>query len=232
MASSSMSRPRQCGSPCRAHGEQTHSWSRSGIWSWPCDSSCTWSRPGGSSWPCGPCTRWRASWCPSKITSLGSCSSSSTIPCRRLQFIDRVGHCSHATVIGILVQTVQKTVEIRLSSSLARLFTSRCCATTGAMVRQCCPVEVPLLQFIDSRQHPVVVVQTVLVELPQLQFIDSRRHSNCGADVAVLPQVQLRLWTSLCSCSDGLFNSSGASDSVHRQSLSVGTQLSEVVLWW
>ena len=27
-----------------------------------------------------------------------------------------------------------------------------------------------------------VVVQTALVELPQLQFIDSRRHSNCGAE--------------------------------------------------
>ena len=31
---------------------------------------------------------------------------------------------------------------------------SRCCATIGAGFRQCCPVEVPLLQFIDSRRHP------------------------------------------------------------------------------
>ena len=29
------------------HGEHTHSWSRSGPWSWSCDSSCTWSRPVG-----------------------------------------------------------------------------------------------------------------------------------------------------------------------------------------
>ena len=64
-----------------------------------------------------------------------------------------------------------------------------------------------------------MVVQTVFVELPQLQFIDSRRHFNCVAEAVVVPQVQLRLWTSLCSCSDGLFNSRGASDSVHRQSL-------------
>ena len=64
-----------------------------------------------------------------------------------------------------------------------------------------------------------MVVQTVLVELPQLQFIDSCRHFNCVAEAVVVPQVQLRLWTSLCSCSDGLFNSGGASDSVHRQSL-------------
>ena len=97
-----------------------------------------------------------------------------TVVVPRLQFIDRVGHCRYATVTGfLLVQTVQKTVVIPLCSSLARLFTSRCCATTGTMVRQCCPVE-----------------------LPQLQFIDSRRHSNCGAEVVVVPQVHLRLWTS------------------------------------
>ena len=73
----------------------------------------------------------------------------------RLQFIDRVGHCSYATVTGIsLVQTVQKTVKISSVQFLARLLSSRCCASTGAGVRQCCLVEVPLLQFIDSRRHP------------------------------------------------------------------------------
>ena len=67
-----------------------------------------------------------------------------TVIVPRFQFIDRVGHCRHATVTGFpLVQTVQKTVVIRPCSSLARLFTSRCCAPTGAMVRQCCSVEVP-----------------------------------------------------------------------------------------
>ena len=78
-----------------------------------------------------------------------------TVVVPRLQFIDRVGHCSYDTVTGILlVQTVQKTVEIPLCSSLARLLSSRCCATIGAGFTQCYPVEVPLLQFIDSRRHP------------------------------------------------------------------------------
>ena len=73
----------------------------------------------------------------------------------RLQFIDSVGHCSSATVTGIpLAQTVQKTVEIPLCSSLARLLSPRCCATTGAGFRQCCPVQVPLLQFVDICRHP------------------------------------------------------------------------------
>ena len=73
----------------------------------------------------------------------------------RLQFVDRVGHCSCDTATAILlVQTVQKTVEIPLCSSLARLLSSRCCATTGAGERQCCPVEAPQPQFIDSRRHP------------------------------------------------------------------------------
>ena len=72
-------------------------------------------------------------------------------------------HCSYVTETGIrLVQTVQKTVEIPLCSSLARLVSSRCCATIGAGFRQCCPVE-----------------------LPQLQFINSRRHSSCGAEVSL-----------------------------------------------
>ena len=40
-----------------------------------------------------------------------------TVVVPRLQFIDRVGHCSYATVTGfLLVQTVQKTVVIRLCS--------------------------------------------------------------------------------------------------------------------
>ena len=53
----------------------------------------------------------------------------------RFQFIDRVGHCSCATVTGIpLAQTVQKTVKIPPCSSLARLLSPRCCATTGALV--------------------------------------------------------------------------------------------------
>ena len=188
MASSSMWRPRQCGSRCRAHGEQTHSWSRSGTWSWPCDSSCTWSRPGGSSWPCGPCTRWRASSCPSRVTSCEhavqvSASVQMTVVVPRLQFIDRVGHCRYATETGfLLVQTMQKTVVIRLCSSLARSFTSRCCATTGAMVRQCCPVEVPLLQFIDSRRHPCCGGPDSACGAPAVAVIDSRRHSNCRAE--------------------------------------------------
>ena len=32
-----------------------------------------------------------------------------------------------------------------------------------------------------------MVVQTVLVELPQLQFIDSRRYFNCVAEAVVVP---------------------------------------------
>ena len=52
--------------------------------------------------------------------------------------------------------TVQKTVVIRLCSSFATLFTSQCCATTGAMVRQCCPVEVPLLQLSSVVDTPNV----------------------------------------------------------------------------
>ena len=46
-----------------------------------------------------------------------------TVVVPRLQFIDRVGHCRYATETGfLLVQTVQKTVVIRLCSSLARSF--------------------------------------------------------------------------------------------------------------
>ena len=96
----------------------------------------------------------------------------------RLQFIDRVGHCSYATVTGIpLVQTVQKIVEIPLCSSLARLLCSRCCATTGAGFRQCCPVEVPQLQFIDSRRHSSCGAEAIwsancakTVDFPRVQF--------------------------------------------------------------
>ena len=155
MAPSSMSRPRQCSSRCRAHGEQTHSWSRSGTWSWPCDSSCTWSRSGGSSWPCGLCTRWRASSCPSRVTSLFPAVCADDSGCASLSVHRQSWTLQFDIVTGfLLVQTVQKTVEIPLCSSLARLLSSRCCATTGAGFRQCCPVEMPLLQFIDSRRHP------------------------------------------------------------------------------
>ena len=46
-----------------------------------------------------------------------------TVVVPRLQFIDRVGHCRYVTETGfLLVQTVQKTVVIRLCSSLARSF--------------------------------------------------------------------------------------------------------------
>ena len=106
-----------------------------------------------------------------------------TVVVPRLHFIDRVGHCRYATVTGfLLVQTVQKTVVIRLCSSLARLFTSRCCATTGAMGRQCCLVEVPLLQFIDSRRHPCCGGPDSACGAPAVAVIDSRRHSNFGAE--------------------------------------------------
>ena len=51
-----------------------------------------------------------------------------TVVVPRLQFIDRVGHCSYATVTGFLiVQTVQKNVVIRLCSSLARSFFPMLC---------------------------------------------------------------------------------------------------------
>ena len=114
-------------------------WSRPGTWSWPCDSSCTWSR--ASSWPF-----WTVYEMECFLGSLDgvvpvnmqnkfqqSVQDDSGLP--RLQFIDRVGHFSYATVTGItLVQTVQKTVKIPPCSSLARLLSSRCCATTGALV--------------------------------------------------------------------------------------------------
>ena len=73
----------------------------------------------------------------------------------RFQFIDRVGHCSSATVTGIpLVLTVQKNVKLPLCSFFGELVNARRCATTGVGFRQCCPVEVPLLEFVDSRRHP------------------------------------------------------------------------------
>ena len=96
---------------------------------------------------------WRFRCCEHAAQAPAIRSDDSGLP--RLPFIDRVGHCSYDTVTGILlVQNVQKTVEIPLCSSLTRLLSSRCCATIGAGFRQCCPVEVPLLQFIDSRRHP------------------------------------------------------------------------------
>ena len=96
---------------------------------------------------------WRLRPCEHAAQAPAVRSDDSGLP--RLQFIDKVGHCSSATVTGIpLVQTAQKTVEIPLCSSLASLLSPCCCATTGAGFRQCCPVEVPLLQFVDSRRHP------------------------------------------------------------------------------
>ena len=51
-----------------------------------------------------------------------------TVVVPRLQFIDRVGHCRYATETGfLLVQTAQKTVVIRLCSSLARSFFPKLC---------------------------------------------------------------------------------------------------------
>ena len=47
------------------------------------------------------------------------------------------------------------------------------------------PIAVPLL----ARAREVNMVQAVLVELPQLQFIDSRRHFNCEAEAVVVPQI-------------------------------------------
>ena len=100
----------------------------------------TWSRLGTSSWPClwtvyemacFVCVRWRLRPFEHAAQAPAVCSDDSGL--HRLQSIDRVGHCSSATVTGIpLAQTVQKTVEIPLCSSLARLLSPRCCATIGA----------------------------------------------------------------------------------------------------
>ena len=50
--------------------------------------------------------------------------------------------------------TVQKNVKIPLCSFFGELVNARRCATTGVGFRQGRPVEVPLLQFVDSRRHP------------------------------------------------------------------------------
>ena len=91
------------------------------------------------------------------------------------------------TVAGIpLVQTVQKTVEIPLCSSLAGFFSSRCCATTGAEVRQV--LSRGGARYCSSStvvDIPVVVVQTVHGELPKMHLFDSRRNSSCGAEASL-----------------------------------------------
>ena len=107
-----------------------------------------------------------------------------TVVVPRLQFIDKVGHCSFASVTGfLLVQTVQKTVVVRLCSSLARSFLPLF-ATTGAMVRQCCPVVVPLLWL--SRQ-----------------FLWSSVSFRSSTAVKISTVTQRPLWCRRCSCGYG-----------------------------
>ena len=144
------------------------SWSRPGAWSWPCDSSCTWSRPSGE-----------------------FMAFDGYVPVSMLHKFQQFGQM---TVAGIpLVQTVQKTVEIPLCSSLAGF------SAPVAVRRQ-------VLRFDSSVSWrgrycssstvvdiPVVVVQTVHGELPKMHFSDSRRNSSCGANCAKtvdFPRVQ------------------------------------------
>ena len=78
-----------------------------------------------------------------------------TVVVPRLQFIDRVGHCSYVTKTSILlVQAVQKTVKtlgavIWRDGECPSLCNDRCRGSDSAV-----SVEVPLLQVIDSRRHP------------------------------------------------------------------------------
>ena len=148
------------------------SWSCPGTWLWPCDSSCLGAVQVRVH---GLADRVRDGVLLVVLRRLRLCEHAAQVPAVRsddngllcLQFIDRVGYCSYATVTGILlVQTVQKTVEIPLCSSLARLF------------RQCCPVEVPLLQYIESRRHPCCGAEASLGFFgrePITQVVSSRK---------------------------------------------------------
>ena len=99
-----------------------------------------------------------------------------TVVVPRPQFIYGVGHCSYVPETGIpLLLTVQKT-------SLARLLSSRCCATTGAWVDSAVSWRCRCCSLSTVVDIPVVVVQTVHGEVPQLQFFDCRRNSSCGAE--------------------------------------------------
>ena len=121
-----------------------------------------------------------------------------TVVVPRPQFIYGVGQCSYVPGIPLLL-TVQKTVEIPVCSSLAKLLSSRCCATTGAGLDSCL-VEVLPLQFIDGRRYlccggpdsawrgAAVAVFSTVVEIPvvaQRQF----GVANCAKTVD-FPRVQ------------------------------------------
>ena len=114
-------------------------WSRPGTWSWPFDSPFTWRCEFMALWTVYEMACFFVSsdgYVPVNMPHKFQHSVQMTVVVPRLQFIDRVGHCSYFTVTGIsLVQTVQKTSEIPLCSSLARLLSSRCCTTIGAGVR-------------------------------------------------------------------------------------------------
>ena len=232
MASSSMSRPRQCGSRCRAHGEQTHSWSRSGTWSWPCDSSCTWSRPGGSSWPCGPCTRWRASSCPSRVTSLWTCSSSSSI---------RTDECGCASPSVHRQSWTLPLCHRDWFPPRANCAEDRCDSSVQFFGKVVLPGVV---------QRQVPWSEVLSREVPLLwwsrQCLWSARSCSLSTVVDISTVSQRPSWCRRCSCGFGrrCVHAAAVSSTVEMPQIpfvafvgvslcsEMGTQFSAVVLWW
>ena len=101
----------------------------------------------------------------------------------RLQFIDGFGHCVMSQrQVSLSCELCRRPLRFLCAVPLARLLSSRCCATTGAGL-DCCLVEVPLLQFIDGPSTSLWWwSRQCMGRCRSCSFFDSRRNFSCGAE--------------------------------------------------